>query len=244
MLKFRKTGVTVLKVLSAGILFGIYWYWVNQKLISDSSEVFGLVGFFLLMCTATAYFPLPANLLVLGAVKSFDPWLVAFIAGLATMVAYISEYIVFTLLFRFKKIANVKNSWLYKKVAPLFDKQRFFLLSFVSFLPIPSEPIRIYAITRKYPKVHFVSAGFIGRIPRYFLLGYFGRAYVDSFWFIVGVLVFPVIFLLVIRGFVGLINIIKTKYYAKPGESPVPFTVAFPTNPGNSPEADLDSSNS
>lgn len=215
MIKSKKIVETTLKVLSAGILFGIYWYWINQKLITGTGQAFGLFGFFLLMSTSTAYFPLPANLFVLGAVASFDPLLVSFVAGLATMVAYFSEYVFFTFLFGFKKIATIKDSWLYKKVAPVFDKQRFLLLSFVSFLPIPSEPIRIYAITRKYPKSLFLTAGFLGRMPRYFLLGYFGRAHVNDVWFIISVLLFPVLFLLFIRGSVSIFNLIKLRFETK-----------------------------
>ncbi|MFQ5825392.1 MAG: VTT domain-containing protein [bacterium] len=240
MAKFRKTLGTILKVFSAGILFAFYWFWINQKLITDTGQVFGLFSFFLLMCTATAYFPLPANLLVLGAVKSFDPVLVSLVAGLATLIAYLSEYFFFTFLFRFKKIANFKNSWLYKKIAPLFDRHRFFLLSFVSFLPIPSEPIRIYAITRQYPKSLFLTAGFVGRVPRYFLLGYFGRTYVNSIWFIIAVLLFPTFFLLLIRGSLSVVNMIRLRFETRQVESPVPFSVPFTNNPGNTPEADLE----
>jgi membrane protein YqaA with SNARE-associated domain len=236
MINSRKTAGTALKVLAAGILFVIYWYWINQQLITDSGEVFGLTGFFLLMSTATAYFPLPANLLVLGAVKNFDPLLVSLLGGLATVVAYISEYIFFTFLFRFKKIANFRESWLYKKIEPIFDNHRFFILSFASFLPIPSEPIRIYAITRKYSKSLFLAAGFLGRVPRYFLLGYFGRAYVNSIWFIIGVLLFPAFFLLLIKASLSLVNFIKTKQR----ESAVALTLPLTANPGNSPETDLD----
>lgn len=201
----------LLKVLSAGLLLALYWYWINQKIISDSNEVFGLLGFFLLMCTATAYFPLPANILVLGAVKSFSPLTVAAIAGLATIVAYLSEYFFFTFLFRLKKMANFKDSWLYKKVSPIFDKNPFFILSFSSFLPIPSEPIRIYAISRKYKMLLFLGAGFAGRLPRYFLLGFFGKEYVNSVPFLIGVIVFPAIFLLLIRGVFSLNSWVRTR---------------------------------
>ncbi|MFQ5825007.1 MAG: VTT domain-containing protein [bacterium] len=228
MLKMRDKAGNLVKVTAVGLLFGIYWYWINQKLISETRHVFGLLGYFLLTCTATAYFPLPANLLVLGAVKSFDPLLIAVIGGFATLVAYFSEYIFFTVLFKFDKVANFKNTWFYQKVAPLFDKYKFFILSFASFLPIPSEPLRIYAITRKYPKFNYMSAGLIGRIPRYFLLGYYGKDYVNSIWFIMGVAVFPVVFLLIIRGIMSLINVIKMKIYVKTEQSaisiPIPVT--------------------
>jgi membrane protein YqaA with SNARE-associated domain len=239
--KLKPKAVKILKIVAAGVLFGIYWYWINQTLITDSGQVFGLLGFFLLMSTATAYFPLPANLLVLGAVKSFDPLIVSLVGGFATLVAYFSEFIFFTVLFKFTKVASFKNSWLYKRVSPLFDKHRFFILSFASFLPIPSEPLRIYAITRKYPKTLYIFAGFIGRVPRYFLLGYFGKPYVNSIWFIVAVIVFPVLLLLIIRGAASATYMIKSKYYAKPVESsPLSIPVTLSTTSGNSPESEIE----
>lgn len=228
-----------LKFLSAAILLGLYWYWINQKLISDTNQAFGLTGFFLLMSAATAFFPLPANILVLGAVKNYDALLVAMVGGFATLVAYLAEYIVFTLLFRFNKIANFKNSWLYQKVAPLFDKNKFFILSFASFLPIPSEALRIYAITRKYSKIGYMLSGFVGRIPRYFLLGYYGRAYVNSVWFLIAVFVFPAFFLLAIRGTVGLVNMVRLRVSANPDQSAVSIPVPI-SSPSNLEKPDVD----
>ncbi len=203
---------SILKFLLSILIVGVYWYWINQKLISDSGQVFSLTVFFLLMCTATAYFPLPANLLVVGAVAGADPGMVALVGGLATLVAYLSEYVFFTVLFKFNIVANFKESWLYKSMAPLFDKSRFLILSFASFLPIPSEPLRIYAISQKYPKIQFMLAGFVGRVPRYFLLGYFGKDYVSSKWFIGAVFVFPALLLLMIRGGMSLVNYVRIRF--------------------------------
>lgn len=211
MKKIRLNTRSILKFLLSILIVGIYWYWINKKLISDSGQVFSLTVFFLLMCTATAYFPLPANLLVVGAVAGADPGMVALVGGLATLVAYLSEYIFFTILFKFNKVANFKESWLYKSMAPLFDKSRFWILSFASFLPIPAEPLRIYAISQKYPKIQFMLAGFVGRVPRYFLLGYFGKDYVNSGWFIGAVFVFPGLLLLMIRGGISLVNYVKIR---------------------------------
>ncbi|MFQ5752339.1 MAG: hypothetical protein ACE5HI_10110 [bacterium] len=178
--------------------------------------------------------------MVLGAVKNYHPWLVAIIGGTGTVVAYFSEYLFFTFLFRFNKVANFKNSWLYKKVAHLFDRHRFFILSFASFLPVPSESLRIYSISVKYSKFLYMIAGFIGRVPRYFLLGYYGKEYVNSVWFIIIVLLFPVTFLLAIRGFVSLINLIKMKTYAKTEESPVSIPVTIDSAATNLGDSDLE----
>ncbi len=201
--KIKVNPRSLFKILSAFILFGIYWYFVNQKLVSESTtQLFGLAGLFALISFSTAFFPLPANLLVLGAVKSNAPLPVSLVAGAGTVVAYLLEYVFFTLLFRFQKVASFKTTWLYRTAAPLFDRYKFFILAFASFLPIPSEPLRIYAITSRYSRTGYALAGLVGRIPRYFLLGYFGKDYVNSIWFIVGVILFPAVFLLTIRLFV------------------------------------------
>jgi membrane protein YqaA with SNARE-associated domain len=198
--KIKLNTGSLLKGISAFAIFGLYWYFVNQKLISESTtQLFGLTGLFVLISLSTAFFPLPANLLVLGAVKNNDALSVSLVAGAGTIVAYLLEYLFFTLLFKLKKVADFKNSWLYQTTAPLFDRYKFFILAFASFLPIPSEPLRIYAITSNYSRVGYVAAGVIGRIPRYFLLGYFGKEYVNSIWFIVGVIIFPVVLLAGIR---------------------------------------------
>lgn len=202
---------TLLKILPVILIMGLYWYWINQRILSNSEQTFGLVGYFFLMCIATAQFPLPANLMVLGAVKASSPLIVAVVGGFATLIAYSLEYLTFTYLFKLKKIANFKDSWLYKKITPMFNKHKFLVLAFTSFLPIPSEPLRIYAITQKYSIFLFILAGFFGRIPRYYLLSYYGQDYVNSLWFLIGIFVFPGILLFIIRGVVSLYDIVKNR---------------------------------
>ncbi|HEX9652785.1 MAG TPA: VTT domain-containing protein [bacterium] len=234
MKKFKISLGALIKTLAALVVFGVYWYFVNQKLISESTtQVFGLTGLFVLISFSTAFFPLPANLLVLGAVKNNDPFAVSLVAGAGTVLAYLFEYLFFTLLFKFQKVANFKNSWLYQTAAPLFDRNRFFILTFASFLPIPSEPLRIYAITSRYSRAGYVLAGVIGRIPRYFLLGYFGREYVNSIWFIVGVMLFPVLLLLAIRLSLDLYNRLRGRLH--PTEVAVSLTVRSNPTESNPP---------
>lgn len=238
--KFKINLRALFKIIPAFFVVGIYWYWVNQRIISDTTQTFSLFGFFVLMSTATAYFPLPANLIVLGAVKNHDPLLISLVAGFATLIAYLSEYLIFTLLFKFNRVADFKNTWLYQRAAPLLDKNRFFILSFASFLPIPSEPLRIYAVTQRYSKVLFMLAGFLGRIPRYYLLGYYGKDYVNSIWFILAVFLFPGFLLLAIRGGVSLVNILRNKFSPEVDKSTIiPVTVGH----RNIQEPDLDNSN-
>lgn len=218
MKRFKLDLRAILKTTFALTLVVFYWYWVNQRIISDTGESFSLVGFFVLMSFSTAFFPLPANIIVLGAVKTSDVLLVSILGGFATLIAYFLEYIVFTLLFKFNRIADVKKSWVYEKVQPLFNRHKFFILAFTSFLPIPSEPLRIYAITRRYPKLLYMFSGFVGRIPRYFLLGYYGKAYVNSVWFIAAVFIFPGVLLLIIKGCYSLVNLVRSRFWPEPVE--------------------------
>jgi membrane protein YqaA with SNARE-associated domain len=214
MKKIKLNPAALLKLILAFALLSMYWYWISQSLITESNNTFGLTTFFLLMGTATAYFPLPANILVLGAVRIYDPLLIAGVAGVATLIAYVSEYLFFSILFKFNKVSRFKQTWIYQKLKPLFEKHKFFILSFTSFLPIPSEALRIYAITQRYPVLLFALAGIVGRLPRYYLLGYYGRDYVSSPWFLLAVFVFPAVFLFVIRGVIGLAAMARKRYAA------------------------------
>lgn len=233
MKKIKINRSSLLKSVFPLLVVGIYWYFVNNKLISETNQAFGLTSYFLLMCSATAFFPLPSNILALGATASASPLVVAIVGGLATIVAYLLEYLVFSLLFRHKKIATFKNSWLFKNIAPLFNKNKFFILAFFSFLPIPSEPLRIYAITSQYSRVNYLLAGFIGRTPRYFLLAYYGGGYVKSIPFLVTVMIFPVVLLFLLRAIVGFVGLIKAKYSS---EAPVSGQVTATSSPVNEPE--------
>lgn len=226
------------KILPAFVLVALYWYWVNQRIVSDTGEAFSLTGFFLLMSAATAFFPLPANIIVLGAVKNSDPLLVAVLGGFATLFAYLFEYIFFSILFKFNRVANFKNTWIYRQAAPLFERQRFLILAFTSFLPIPSEPIRIYAITRNYPKALFMLGGFVGRIPRYFLLGYYGRDYVNSPWFLLAVFLFPAFLLFVIKGSFEFAMRMRERFKVTPEEGAALSVAVATSNKGDEAAAE------
>jgi len=208
-----------LKAVVGIAIAGFYWFWVNQRLISGDEAAFGFITLFFLISCATSFFPLPSNLILLGAVQTIPPFSAAVIAGFATIVAYGLEYIFFTQLFRLNKVGKVKETWIYEKVKPLFKSHKFLILSVTSFLPIPSEALRVYSITEKYSPTLYMLSGFTGRLPRYLLLGYFGKDYAQSLWFIVAVFVVPVILVLMMRGAYALVEALRAKMKPDSGKN-------------------------
>lgn len=129
-----------------------------------------LLFYFTYMAVACTFLPLPTPPLVMAYGQKFDPALIALLGGIAFCISALIDYSLVTLVFRYEKIARVKETRLYCKVERLFNKYAFVSLVVAAFTPIPLEPVKVVACASRYNKVKFVLACFIGRTPRYYLL--------------------------------------------------------------------------
>ena len=97
---------------------------------------------------------------------------VAAVGGIASCIANLNDYHLFTLLLRHHKLARVRNTRLYNALASWFAKSPFAILVIFNITPIPIAIIRILATIYRYPRTRFALANFIGRFIRYGLIAY------------------------------------------------------------------------
>ncbi len=91
----------------------------------------------------------------------------AVLGALATSMANLNEYHVFTFLLQYGRIGRVRDTRLYRWAAGWFAVSPFTIVTLFSFIPIPVDVIRWLAIACRYSRRRFFAACMMGRALRY-----------------------------------------------------------------------------
>lgn len=134
-----------------------------------------LYDFFLYMCVACQFFPIPTLPPIAFTAKLFHPIAVAAVGAAGTCIANLNDYAILGWLFRHHRVKKVRDIRTYKRLLTFFDRYAFLTLSVAAFLPIPIDVIRMLAISRAYTYWKYIMATFVGRFPRYLILAYVGK---------------------------------------------------------------------
>ena len=118
---------------------------------------------------------LPHEPAVIYAGTLYSPLLVAIVGGLATIPASAFDYRLFSMAFQLKPLAQIRQTRLSKLTEHAFSIQPWWTVVFFAASPIPFYPIRIVAPLYEYPAFRYVSAVFVGRVPRYYILAWGGE---------------------------------------------------------------------
>ena len=133
-----------------------------------------LILYLLYMSVAFTFLPLPTAWIVLWAAREVEPFSVAIIGTVGTVIANLHDYYIIHYLFRVERIKKAKRTRFYQKAVQWFERAPFATLSIASFLPVPIDAVRILAVSADYPRRWYALATFTGRLPRYLLLSYLG----------------------------------------------------------------------
>jgi len=177
------------------VAWGGLFYVAQSDLFT--SRYHGLPILFVMVALASAFFPVPINVLVLLAGQSAHAGAVVATAACATVPSYLLEYFIYQLIIRRGQVLDIKNLKIAPRLFAGFMKYPFVTLAITSFLPMPSEPLRFYAISMGYNKLRFALAGMLGRALRFALLVGASALMGTPTWLIVTVMLLPVIFGLV-----------------------------------------------
>lgn len=155
-------------------LFTLVKYFIKPGIhLAPSKSI--LFDFFLYMCLACQFFPLPTIPAIGFTAKIFSPVLIALVASAGTCIANLNDYAILAWLFRHQKVRKIRDINTYRRLLTFFDRYAFLTLSAAAFLPIPIDVIRLLAISRAYPYWRYIAATFTGRFPRYLILAYLGK---------------------------------------------------------------------
>ena len=150
------------------VAFCVVSLWI---IVSFPGRALDLWFYFSYMTAACTFFPLPTPQLAMDYGQRFDPVLIAILGGIGSCISGLIDYTLVTVVFRYEKIARAKTTRIYRYVERLSKQAAFISLVVAAFTPIPFEPIKFLACVTQYNRVKLVLAIFLGRTPRYFLVG-------------------------------------------------------------------------
>jgi len=128
---------------------------------------------------ATTFLPMPVNAFLAAAATkaagiSDNPFVLAAevctLAAAASTIANMTDYHIFLLLLKSKRIARIRDTRTYSLAAKWFAKSPFMLLTVFNFIPIPVDVVRMLSAIYGYSRILFAAANFIGRFIRYLLI--------------------------------------------------------------------------
>ncbi|MCE5277463.1 MAG: hypothetical protein ABFD92_14135 [Planctomycetaceae bacterium] len=93
--------------------------------------------------------------------------LVSVLGAVGSTVANLTDYHIYMLIFRSRRVARIRSTRLYEKASRWFAKSPFGLLVLFNIAPIPIDVARILAVADAYPRVPFAVSNFVGRFIRY-----------------------------------------------------------------------------
>ena len=128
--------------------------------------------------------------------KNYDPLIVTGVSVTGTLIIEYINYVLVKLFSRIKRIEDVKNHHMFQKTLHYFLLAPFISLLVAALTPIPFYPFRILAPLSGYSVKKYLTAIFLGRAPRFYILAYFG--YIVRFSNTVIVVLFILLFIIVI----------------------------------------------
>ena len=144
-------------------------------IVTFPGRAFDLWFYLAYMTVACTFFPLPTPQVAMDYGQRFNPFLIAILGGVGSCISGLIDYTLVAIAFRYEKIARVKATRTYRNVERLFSKAAFVSLVIAAFTPIPFEPVKLLACATRYDRIRFVLAVFVGRTPRYLVLGILQR---------------------------------------------------------------------
>jgi len=135
-----------------------------------------LLAFAIYISLCCTFLPLPTNGIVaavalpevaVGGGFWGTTLALAGVGAVASTIANLNDYHLFTWMLRSRRISRVRHSRLYDHSARWFAKAPFAILVIFNIIPIPIDVIRMLATTYRYPRGAFAAANFVGRFIRY-----------------------------------------------------------------------------
>ena len=160
------------------------WTWrpeeIGRQLAGMTCEVKLLVfGVYVSLCCT--FLPMPTNAIVAAvatreAAVTGELWTtvlaVAAVGAVASTVANLHDYHLFTLALRHRHVGRVRHTRLYRVSARWFSRSPFAILVIFNIIPIPVDVIRMLAVTYRYRRRPFAAANFVGRFARYGVIAF------------------------------------------------------------------------
>ena len=96
--------------------------------------------------------------------------IIASAGAIGSTVANLNDYHIFTLMFRSRRIARIRDTKMYASAERWFAKSPFGILVLFNIIPIPVDVSRPLAASHQYPRLLFAASNLLGRLVRYSII--------------------------------------------------------------------------
>lgn len=146
------------------------------------SGPFGYAILFLitLALSAVLFLPVPVFLVVATAATVLDPFWVGVVAGIGSAIGELSGYFIGVGSEKALKKRG-KEGYFYEQSRRLFRRYGFWGIAGAAVFPItPIDLVGLIAGALRYGWKKFLAAAIIGKVPRYLIVAYAGKAAIDT----------------------------------------------------------------
>lgn len=165
---------TLIFLLEIFVVAALLTIWLISTSIRSSKNLWVLFFYSFPSEFLIAIVPHEPVLIYFG--KFYAPLTVAAVAVVSTLLTEALNYTAFqyvTDTIAFKKFHHKKAV---NKIIELFRKSPFLALWIAGITPILFYPFRFLVVLARYPLIRYLTALFLSRTPRFYLLAYFGHA--------------------------------------------------------------------
>jgi len=141
-----------------------------------------LALFFAYFAVACNTIPLPTTPWVIVMGREYDWIAVALLGGVATSLANLLDYEVFSSVYKTKLLTKIRESKHSQASIRAFTKVGFLALLAANLFIWTWDVVRLVAIAAKYPRLKYAAATFLGRTVRYGALAAVGEFFEPPLW--------------------------------------------------------------
>lgn len=171
-LKKTATRRTFLLVAEASLILGILAVVLFSESVKESTSLWVLFVYSFPSEFLVGLIPHEPVLIYYGTLH--DPWVVATVAIISTVMAEGLNYSFFGLFYEIPAFHAALQRDGVRKVADLFARMPFAAILFAGFSPVPFFPVRFLVVITRYPVWKYLLGVFVARAPRFYLLALFG----------------------------------------------------------------------
>ncbi len=165
----------ILILAEAALVLGLLAVVVLSEEVSTSNSLWVL--FFYSFPSEFLVGLVPHEPILIAFGETHSPWLVALVAVVGTVMAEGLNYSFFGLFYGIPSFREVFQRESVKRIADLFSRMPFSAILVAGFTPIPFFPVRFLVVITGYPVWKYLTAVFLSRWPRFYLLALFGALF-------------------------------------------------------------------
>jgi membrane protein YqaA with SNARE-associated domain len=165
---------TIVLLLELGLIAALLVLWLGSESIRASKSIWIL--FFYNFPSQFLIALVPHEPVFIYFSKFYSPIVVTFVCIAGTLVTESLNYSVFFYFADLKSFQKFRNSKAVNYLISLFNKAPFLALLIAGFTPVPFYPFRFLVVLANYSVMKYLTAVFLSRTPRFYLIALIGKS--------------------------------------------------------------------